>query len=124
MMRMGPEALMVKSNLDFRAELAQIARTDYRILDIRALDARLPIEVEYLPATRSPAQRLVRWGQRWLRREAARANIRPLAAAPAVARLPGERTIQGAGLAAMPAAIARGAPEGPATQLSGFPAMP
>lgn len=121
---MGPEALMVKSAMDFRAELAQIARTDYRIVDVRAFDARLPVEVEYLPATRSPAQRLVRWGQRWLRREDARANNGPLAGAPALARPPEGRAIQGAGLAAMPAAVARGAPEGPAIQLSGLPAMP
>jgi hypothetical protein len=120
MERMGPEALMVKSEMDFRAELAEIARSDYRILDVRALDARYPMEVAYLPATRPPVQRLLRW----LRREGGRANGRPLAAAPVAAMLPEGRAVRATGLAAMPAAMGSAAPARPATQLSGMPLTP
>jgi hypothetical protein len=124
MMRMGPEAAMVKSKMDPRAELARIARTDYRIVDVRALYARLPIEAEYLPPTRSPAQRFLRWGQHWLRRGGAPANGGPLAAAPAMARPPEGREVRCAGLAAMPAALARAGPERPAAPISGLPLPP
>jgi hypothetical protein len=120
MMRMGPEALMVKSEMDFRAELAAIARTDYRIIDVRALDAGAALEVAYLPATRPAAQRLLRW----LRREGARYDGRPLAAAPALARHPAPRADRGAGLAAMPAVMGSRAPERPGTQISGLPLTP
>ena len=100
----GPEELLVKPRVDPRAELAQYAHFEGSRAGVRATDAMLRRELDFLPVKRSAFQRLLRWAKGEGRYERS-----PLAAAPAVAPRgphPGAaadaRTVGRAGLAALP----------------------
>jgi hypothetical protein len=115
MMRMGPEALLVKSKMDPRAELAEYARLEYSCADVHAIEARIRTELEYLPVRRSVGRRFLRWGQRRLRGEEDRAEagrtVAPHAVEIAAAGSVQARALSGATLAAMPAMRAGSRPE-------------
>jgi len=108
---MGPEELMVRSKVDPRAELAQYARFEGSPEAVRATDALLRRELEFLPVKRSRLARFVRWAKGERRYERA-----PLAAAPALCRETAPRARAAAdakaldrvGLAALPAIEAEG----------------
>ena len=119
MMPMGPEALMVRSKIDARVELAEFLRLEYSRADGWVVGAMIRGELDRYPPGPAPAQRLRQWGRRLLRR-----GDGPGAESPAVRALPGQasaegrtarRARSGVTLAAMPAGRgARGAEEGSA----------
>jgi hypothetical protein len=116
MERMGPEALLVRSRTDFRAELAHYAQLEYGAIEARPLETRMLAELAYIPPTRSAGQRLRRWGQKWLQRKDSRvagpAAAEPVAAAAARESPVPARSTTGSSLAAMPAILARQRSEG------------
>lgn len=102
----GPEELLVRARVDPRAELAQYARFEGSRAGVRATDALLRRELDFLPVKRSPMRRFLRWVKGEGRYDRA-----PLAAAPAVsagADVPGaraaavRRAVGKVGLAALP----------------------
>jgi len=104
---MGPEALLVRSRVDPRVELAEYALRDCSRPEVRAVEEMIRRELACLPVRRSAAQRLLGWGRKRLRRDDV-----PLAVAPAVWRERAEaptkagapaRALGEATLAAMPA---------------------
>ncbi len=128
MMRMGPEALLVKSRVEPRVDLEEFARTEYRVIEYRAVETRVRAELEYFPPSRSVSGRLAHWGQRWFRRggsNLAKAPApRPLTVEVARAGASPTRPTAGPTLASMPAMLAsRRASNGPAPS-SGLPVFP
>jgi hypothetical protein len=112
MIGMGPEALLLKSRIDPRAELAEYARLEYPRAEVLAVEARIRSELENLPGKRSIAGRLLGW-----RRKRSPVGDVLLASGPALWRKragsPLElRGLEDAPLAAMPAIRGRGPPAG------------
>lgn len=71
----GPEALLVMQRTGPRSGISEYARLDYPRGDQLSAAAAIGRELEYLPVKRSRAQRLIRWGRAWLRRDALRAPV-------------------------------------------------
>ena len=89
----GPEELLVRAKADGRAQLAEYARLEHPLADPRSVEACLRRELELLPVRRSAAQRFLRWGRRWVPREApekraGRSNVARDPPAPILAALP------------------------------------
>jgi|GEM_PF-6911981 len=122
MMGMGPEALLLKSKVDPRAELAEYARLGYSRMEVRAVDAMIRRELEYLPVRRSAVQRLLGWGKKRLRHDEVL-----LAGGPAIWAKGVERPVDrgsevrasaATSLAAMPAIRSEVQPRGAAPSIS------
>jgi len=127
MVQVGPEALLVKSRVDPRAELAQYVHVKGSRGDVRATEAFLRRELAYLPVKRSAVQRLFGWGKKPARFDAA-----PLGAGPVVwpkgiesgsKSMADAREFAGTGLAALPAVRAGARPQGAPTPISALPAL-
>ena len=126
MAAMGPEALWVKSKIDYRAELAQFAHVEFSRRELREVEERIRLELDVLPVRRSAARRLLHWG-------AARppGQDLPIAAAPAVARVdadprggPGSgAAVTSATFAVLPPCVADDRPKGARGSVAAVPAL-
>ena len=113
MIPLGPEALMVKSSMDARVELAEFLRLEYAGADLRSMDARMRREAEAARGDVPSRRPLLSRARRWFRDDKDRAVASNASDVP---------SLSGATLAAMPAARAGACPEGPAAPLSVLPA--
>ncbi len=126
-MPMGPEALMVRSKMDARLELAEFMRLEYSRGDATSVEAEIRAELDLRPRAHPLARRLQRWTGRLLRRPEAD-PAEALAARTPMVPMPQDylregRTLAGATLASLPAARAAVGPGGKATPITAVPVL-
>jgi hypothetical protein len=104
MERTGPEALMLTAAIAGQRELDQFARCEYSLADAPRVAASLLRDFEAMPAQRSLAQGMRRWGAKLLRRGGAGAGTVGSKAAEGVAETAARRRVVLApSLASLPA---------------------
>jgi hypothetical protein len=124
---MGPEGLLVNARIDPRVELAEYARLEYPERGPLYVEGWLRSEAAFLPARKTPSQRLLRWAARRLHlgravpERGAEATGAPLSAV--AEEIADARELMSAPLAALPAYRAVRVRRRDAVPLSALPAL-
>jgi hypothetical protein len=125
MMPMGPEALMVRSKMDARLELAEFMRLEYSQGDATGVEAEIRAQLEQRPRVPTVTRRIQLWSKRLLARPARETRTRVEAPMGAIA-LPDDcrrdaLVLGGATLAALAATRREARPEVHAAPIAALP---